>query len=743
MTKLPLSTAYACLLAALLAPACINAEDSLDARADAILARMTVEEKIGQLHQDYDGNLSDADVRKGLVGSYLNIMDPKEIDRIQKVAVEESRLHIPLIFGRDVIHGFRTVFPIPLAQACTWDPDMVRQAAAVAASETAAVGYNWTFSPMVDIARDPRWGRIAEGYGEDPYLSSAMTVATVEGYQTPQDGVPYGIAACVKHFAGYGAAVGGRDYAETPIPMRELRDVYLVPYEAGAKAGAMTFMCAFNDLDGVPCSGSHFLLTDVLRDEWGFKGFVVSDWKSVVEMENHGFAADSREAAKRAINAGVDMEMVSATYTDNLKSLLAKGDVTSATLDERVRNILRVKLELGLFEHPYRVPGREGVILSPAHKELAYKTALESAVLLKNSGNLLPLKAGTKVAVVGPLADAPHEQIGTWAPDGRDEDSVTPLAALRAKLGDANVFYAQGLEYSRDTSRKGFDAAVAAAKKADVILYFAGEESLLSGEAHCLAEVKLPGAQEDLARKLASTGKPVVLILITGRPVVIAPFVDKMKAVMAAFDQGTMAGPALADLLFGDVSPSGRLPVSWPASVGQVPIYYNHKNTGRPPQPKEFTPIGDIPRHQKQTSMGFTASYLDVPAFPAYPFGYGLTYGNFKYSDLSIDKAEIAADGSLTASATILNKGHRAATEVVQLYVRDVVGSVTRPVRELKGFQRVTLAPGESRKVTFTLKAADLAFTNIDMKKVVEPGEFELWIAPDAASGLKGSFRVK
>jgi beta-glucosidase len=718
------------------------ADNSPDTRARELLAQMTLDEKIGQLFQDYDTQIDEAAVRAGKVGSYLNIDDPKRIDHLQKIAVEESRLGIPLIIGRDVIHGFRTIFPIPLGQACTWDPEMVRKASAVSASEAAAVGYNWTFSPMSDIARDPRWGRIAEGYGEDPYLSAAMTVATVEGYQTPQEGVPYGIAACVKHFAGYGAAIGGRDYAETPIPERELRDIYLRAYEAGSKAGAMTFMCAFNDLDGVPCSGSKFLLTDVLRGEWGFDGMVVSDWQSVGELTRHGFAADEREAAKRAIDAGVDMEMVSHAYIDNLKNLVEKGEVSMATIDERVLNVLRVKYELGLFDHPYRVQGREGSIFSSEHVALARAVAQESAVLLKNEGGLLPLKGGVKIAVVGPLADAPHEQMGTWVPDGKDGDNVTPLAALKARFGDA-VLYAPGLAYSRDTSQKGIAKAVEAAKKSDVVLFFAGEESLLSGEAHSMAEIRLPGAQEDIARALVATGKPVVMVLMTGRPVVISTIEKEIPAILAAFHQGTMAGPALCDILFGDVSPSGRLPVSWPATVAQIPVYYNHKNTGRPPEVKDFKPIEEIPIGQKQTSLGFTSSYLDVPPVPAYPFGYGLTYGEFAYSDLKLDKAVMGTDGSLTASATIANKGKHAATEVVQLYVRDLAGSVTRPVRELKGFQRVTLAPGESRKVSFTLNAADLNFTDIDMKRIVEPGEFKIWIAPDADRGLEGSFRVE
>ena len=654
--------------------------------------------------------------------------------------MKKSRLGIPLVFGRDVIHGFRTVFPIPLGQACTWDDALVEASANAAAGEAIAGGYDWTFSPMADISRDARWGRIAESFGEDPYLSSHLSASMVRGYQTPRPGRPHGMAACVKHFAGYGAAEGGRDYGTAPIPSRELRDVFLPSYRADADAGALTFMCSFNEIDGVPSSGSHFLLTDVLRGEWGFRGFVVSDWDSVKELMAHGFAADAPEAAEKALNAGVDMEMASRTY-DALPALVASGKVSMATVDERVLAILRVKYLLGLFEEP-GIPEPHATLLSAENLSLARRSAEESAVLLANNG-VLPLSKGVTVAVVGPLADAPHEQIGTWAPDGRDEDSVTPLAALRAKLGAAHVLYAPGLAYSRDSSRDGFAAALAVAKKADVVLFFAGEESLLSGEAHSRADIRLPGAQEELAAALAATGRPVVLILMTGRPVVIEAVRGEMAAILASFHAGTMAGPALANLLTGEVSPSGRLPVSWPLASSQEPLFYNHKSSGRPPLAGEFVPVGDIPRGQKQTSLGFKNGYIDLPPHPAFPFGFGLTYSKFEYSGLELSSSVLAPDGRITVSARLRNTGSRTATEVVQLYVRDDFGSVTRPVRELKGYERVTLAAGAEKRVEFTLQTADLAFTRLDMSRGVEKGAFTVWIAPDCTEGLEGHFEVK
>lgn len=706
-----------------------------------MLSRMTLEEKIGQLYLQHD-SAEEALIRSGACGALLNLTDAETADRLQRVAVEESRLGIPLFLGRDVIHGYRTAFPIPLALACSWDEEISYKAAAVGASEAAVVGYNWTYSPMVDISRDARWGRIAESFGEDPLLASRLGAAMVRGYQTPQEGLPVGMAACVKHFAGYGASEGGRDYNSTLIPPRELRDIYLPPYKAAVDAGVLTVMTAFNDLDGVPSSGNRWLLTELLREEWGFDGMVVSDWKSMDEMINHGFCADEREVALRSAKAGLDMEMVGHCYINHIASLIEEGALDMATIDERVMYVLKAKYAMGLFEHPYRTKGRESVILSKEHKNAALEAACRSAVLLKNENDILPLSKGVKVAVIGPLADAPHEQIGTWCFDARDEDSVTPLVALREMLGEDNVLYAPGLSYSRDSSRDGFAAALEAARNSDAVLFFVGEESMLSGEAHSLSDIHLPGAQEELVRAVAKEGKPLVLVLMTGRPVIITDIEAEAEAILAAFHQGTMAGPALAKLLFGEVSPSGRLPVSWPVEIGQIPIYYNHKNTGRPAKPDDFVPLDKLPLAQKQSSLGFTSSYMDLQPQPAYCFGYGLSYGNFEYSDLELNTDKMRMDGAIEVSATIRNTGRREAIETVQLYVRDLVGEVTRPVRELKDYKQIALKPGESCRVSFTLLPEQLAFTGIDMERKVEPGMFKLWIAPNAQSGLEGSFEL-
>jgi beta-glucosidase len=705
--------------------------------AEQLCSRMTLEEKIGQLCLSHNA-ASVEDVRAGRFGALLNVTDPARSDMLQKAAVEESRLGIPLILGRDVIHGLRTVFPIPLAQACTWDDGLIRECAAAAAKETAASGYNWTYSPMVDISRDPRWGRIAESYGEDPFLASAMARATVLGYQSPQPGLPHGLAACVKHFAAYGAAEGGRDYASTLVPPRELRDVYLPPYKAAVDAGVLTVMSAFNDIDGVPCTGSRELLTDILRREWGFEGFVVSDWKSVTELIAHGFARDPQQAAARAINAGMDMEMVSTSYRDHLETLLGQGLVDMATIDNSVKAILRVKFIMGLFENPYRPEGLESSILGEEHLALARRAARESVVMLKNAA--LPLSETARILVCGPLADAPLEQLGTWAPDGREGDSVTPLAAMRERF--ANVAYAPGLAYSRDRSEALIAQAAAAAQDADVVVLFAGEEAMLSGEAHSRADIRLPGAQESLVHALAATGKPVVLVLMTGRPVDISAIEGEAAAVLVSFHAGTMAGPALADILSGDFSPSGRLPVTWPANQGQIPIYYNHKNTGRPANVQDFVPIDELPQGVRQTSLGFTSGYMDVAPVPAHPFGFGLTYGRFEYSAPRLSTDTMAPDGELRIETTLTNTGTRTATETAQLYVRDIEGNVTRPVRELKGFERVTLAPGQSQVVSFTIRANDLAFTGLDMIRASEPGAFQAWIAPDAESGEAAKFEL-
>ncbi len=722
-------------------------------RVRHLLARMTLEEKIGQLslrgrgsrgsHDEVPAALVEA-VRAGHTGALINVMVPSEVDRLQRVAVEASRLGIPLLVGRDVIHGLHAVQPIPLGQAASWDPGLVEAGARAAAEEAAAYGVNWTFAPMVDVARDPRWGRIAESFGEDPYLSSVLAAAMVRGFQGDDLAAPGSIAACAKHFAGYGAGEGGRDYAAAAISESELRNVYLPPFRAAVEAGAATLMSGFHEVDGVPVTGDRRLLTDVLRGEWGFDGFVVSDWNSVTEMIAHGFAADERAAARVALAAGVDLEMTSESYERHLAGLVAAGEIDLAAVDAAVARVLGVKERLGLFERPYRPAGAEPGRLDPGHLETARRLALEGAVLLRNEGAVLPLAEGARVAVVGPLADAPREQLGTWTYDGRAEDSVTPLSALRARLGERlgdRLAYAPGLAYSRDRSRAGFAEAIAAARAADLVLFFGGEEAILSGEAHSRADLRLPGAQEELIRELAAAGKPVVLVLLAGRPIALHDVLGELAAVLVAWHPGTMGGPALADLLLGVESPSGRLPVTWPKAAGQVPIYYAHKRTGRPADPEKLVPFDDIPVGAWQSSLQNTSHYLDLGAAPEYPFGFGLTYSSFEYGPPRLDREAIGPGDRVRVSATVTNTGGRRATEVAQLYVRDLVGSRTRPVRELKGFRRVTLDPGASERVTFTLGAGDLEFFD-GARWIAEPGRFEVWIAPDAASGIAGGFEL-
>jgi len=720
---------------------------------EALLSKMTLEEKIGQTALRGHSSRAKADipkeqvdaVREGRVGAFLNAHKPSELtsDKLQKIAVEESRLGIPLLFGRDVIHGFKTIFPIPLGLASSWNPEMAKIGARVSAEEATAFGLRWTYAPMMDIARDARWGRIAESFGEDPYMNSIFSVAMIEGFQTDDLSDETSMAACAKHYVGYGAAEGGRDYNTALIPERELRDIYLPPFHASVKAGVASLMTSFSEVDGVPATGSEFLLNKILREEWGFDGFVVSDWESVTEMIAHGYVKDEKHAAERAAKARMDMEMMSTTYEDHFAALIKEGKVSEKILDDMVRNILRIKFRLGLFEKPYRTAGREGDIVSDASLAKAKEAAIQSAVLLKNDGVLPLAKQGSKVALIGPMANAPHEQMGTWVFDGEKKYSRVPLDAFKAALeGKGKLNYAPGLEYSRDLSKDGFKKAIRAAKKSDVIVYMAGEEAILSGEAHSRANINLPGKQEDLLKALAKTGKPIVLVLMAGRPLTINHLLDDVDAVLVAFHPGTMAGPALADLVFGERSPSGRLPVTWPIEVGQIPIYYNHKNTGRPADNSKYVAMYDIPVEAWQSSLGNQSHYLDLGYQPAFPFGFGLTYSEFEYSNLQLSSKQLKLGGSIEVSATIKNVGKFAAEEVVQLYVRDLVGDVTRPVRELKGFQKVSLAPGQSKQVRFKLHTDDLSFHNLDMKSVTEPGEFHLWVASHAATGLQGAFEV-
>lgn len=722
----------------------INKDSDVESRVESLLSQMTMEEKLGQMNQlsPWDFEELAARVRKGEVGSILNVVDPEEINKIQKIAVEESRLGIPILVSRDVIHGYKTIFPIPLGQAATFNPQIAEDGARVAAIEASADGIRWTFAPMIDISRDPRWGRIAESCGEDPYLSSVMGAAMIKGYQGDSLNDPTAIAACAKHFVAYGAAEGGKDYNSTFIPERVLRNVYLPPFKAAVEAGCATFMTSFNDNDGVPSTANKFVLKDVLRDEWKYDGMVVTDWASAAEMINHGFCTDGKDAAEKSVNAGVDMEMVSETFIKNLKQSVAEKKVSMETIDNAVRNILRLKFRLGLFENSYVVTPQT-VKYADAHLQVAKTAAEQSVILLKNDAQTLPLTDKVKtVAVVGPMADAPYEQMGTWVFDGEKEHTQTPLKAIREMYGDkVNVIFEQGLAYSRDKNVAGIAKAVNAARRADVVVCFVGEESILSGEAHSLANLDLQGAQSQLIKSLAATGKPVVTVVMAGRQLTISDEVEASDAVLYSFHPGTMGGPAIADILFGKVNPSGKTPVTFPRMTGQAPIYYAHNNTGRPANPTEML-IDEIPVEAGQTSVGCRSFYLDAGNSPLFPFGYGLSYTNFEYSDLKLASDKLTVDGEVNVSVNLKNAGKYDGTEVVQLYVQDKVGSVTRPVKELKAFQRVELKAGESKTVTFTLPVSDLAFWRYDMTYGVEPGDFKLWVGTNSAEGLSADFSV-
>jgi len=720
--------------------------ESPEKRARALLGQMTLEEKIGQLSQvNGSGHHLHDDIRAGRIGSILNEVNVDEINEAQRIALKESRLGIPLLIGRDVIHGFKTIFPIPLGQAATWDTESVRAAAAVAALEAASKGVNWTFAPMIDITRDPRWGRIAESLGEDPLLCSKLGAAMIEGFQGSRLSDAGSIAACAKHFAGYGAVESGLDYATANIPENELRNVYLTPFKAAADAGVATFMASFSDLNGVPASGNEFLMKQVLRDEWGFGGFVVSDWDSIKELTVHGFAADDRQAAYEAASAGVDMEMASSLYREQLPALIESGKLSESRIDEMVLNVLRIKYESGLFENAYTDPHRFPALVNADHRKLAKAVAIKSCVLLKNDGPVLPLSVEhlSDIAVIGPLADDGYEQLGTWVFDGESHHSHTCLRAIYEMAGDkARVHWAPGMRGLRCRESVGLNDAVAAAEQSDVALLFMGEESILSGEAHCRADIDLPGQQEALIEAVAATGTPIVLVVMAGRPLTLGKILDKVAAVLYAWHPGTMGGPAIADILFGKESPSGKLPVSFPRVVGQIPIYYSRKNTGRPPSHDSITHIDEIDGKAEQTSLGMSAFHLDAGFTPQFHFGYGLSYTKFAYRDMSLSTHQLRMGETLTLRCVVENIGERTSEEVVQLYIRDLVGNVTRPVRELKGFQRLPLQPGESREVTFALHTDDLAFYDRRMELVTEAGGFHAWIGSSSDPELWAEFEV-
>ncbi len=718
---------------------------------DDLIHKMTLEEKIGQMSQvalnTPDKEFRDDLVMKGEVGSFLFITDPKEINRLQHLAVEKGRLHIPLIFGFDVIHGFRTIYPVPLALAASWAPAEAEMVQRMAAREASSVGINWTFAPMVDIARDPRWGRIMEGAGEDPFLGSQMATAQVRGFQGDAIGSPDHILACVKHFAGYGAAEGGRDYDSSDISDEQLWNVYLPPFEAAIRAGVGSLMSAYVDLNGVPATGNRFLLQDVLRDEWKFDGFVVSDWDSIKSLTTHGFADGARDAAVRAVNAGVDMEMTSHTYRDELASAVKQGLVQQSTLDEAVRRVLMMKYRLGLFAHPYVSPSRSTEeLLSAPQRAAARQAAERSAVLLRNEGNLLPLQSSLKsIAIVGPLIDSKPDILGSWSLASHPADAVTVLEGIRKRLGPGTkIAWAKGVEIDRggpsifddqfpdpkpvlttDAERKAeFERAIDMVTQSDVTVMVLGEAQTMSGERASRSTLALPGKQQELLEAAVATGKPVVLVLLNGRPLDITWASQHVSAILDVWYPGTEGGNAIADLLWGDANPGGKLPVTWPRSVGQVPIFYAHNLTQIPEAPN--------------------TRYWDGSSAPLYPFGYGLSYSKFTMSGLKISASSVKSGSSLIVSADVQNIGSVAGDQVVQLYTHQRSGSASRPVRELKGFRRLTLKPGERQTVALTLDTNDLGFWSPQTHRwSIEPGVFDLWLGDDSTAGEHAMFTVE
>jgi len=729
-------------------------------KAEALLKQMTLDEKIGQLDQSAGiaalsgggPKLEDA-ITQGKVGSVLWLNSAKEINRLQRIAVEKSRLHIPILFGFDVIHGYRTVFPVPLAMASSWDPSVEEQAQRLAAQDARAAGIEWTFTPMVDIARDARWGRIVEGAGEDPYLGSAMARAQVRGFQGEQLG-PDSVLACVKHFAGYGAADGGRDYDSSYIPDELMQNVYLKPFHAAEQAGAGSFMSAYMDLNEVPASANRWLLTDVLRKDWGFQGFVVSDAFAVASLQTHGFARDAKDAAYKGFTAGVNMDMASRTYMRNLAGLVAEGKVSESYIDEMVLPILEAKYALGLFDNPYVDESQVDAILNrPEGLALERKLAGRSMVLLRNENHALPLsKDLKKVAVIGPLADSAHDIEGGWTVEGlfgagAKSHPVTVLAGIRNKLGSAaQITVVPGPTPSRvfaglldtlagrrmappptpEETANWIGRTKAAAAEADLIVAVMGETANMNGEAASRATLDLPGIQEQMLEAVVATGKPVVLVLLSGRPLDISWASEHVPGILEAWYPGTQGGDAVADVLFGDVNPGGKLPVSWPRTAGAEPLYYNHTLT-----------------HDPEDRPNFNSRYWDVRSTPLYPFGYGLSYTTFGFSNLQLDQRSIPASGTLHVSVDVENKGTVAGDEVVQLYIHQRAGSASRPVRELKGFERVALAPGEKKTVRFSLGQDELKFWSPQTKAwIVEPEEFDVWAGGDSKAALHSEFRV-
>jgi beta-glucosidase len=719
-------------------------------RANALLKQMTLDEKIGQLSQLFDfrkEQATDDAVAKGQLGSLLFVTDPAEINRLQHLAVDQTRLHIPLIFGFDVIHGFRTIFPVPIAMAASWDPAAVTRAQSVAAKEARSVGIDWAFAPMLDIARDPRWGRIVEGAGEDPYLGSAMAAAQVRGFQGDYIGSPDHILACMKHFAGYGAAVGGRDYDEAYIPETLLQNIYFKPFHAAVKAGIGSAMSAYLDLNDVPATGNRWLLHDVLREDWKFTGFVVSDANSVKSLQNHGYAKDVYESALYAFNAGVNMEMALGftAYSKSLAIAVERGQITAQQVEDAARPILEMKIRLGLFEHPYVDEARaREVLAAPEHRTAARLAAERTAVLLRNEGSLLPLKknAYKKIAVLGPLADSQADTLGSWVFQQDLAETITVLAGLRNKLGaQTDLNYAPGVQIRRkipsffdaifnlkpqpvwtpEQSKDEMSKAVALANSCDLAILVLGEAQNMSGEAASRESLDLPGDEEKLLEAVAATGKPIVLVLLNGRPLNIKWAAEHVPAILDAWYPGTQGGNAIANLLFGDAVPGGKLPIMWPRDAGQIPIYYAHNTT-------------QAPENQGKR-------YWDEESTPLYPFGYGLSYSNFTFSNLKLSRAEIKPGESVDVSVDLENTGATSADEVAQLYIHQQYGSTSRPVRELKGFERITLAAHEKKTVHFSLGNDELTYWSTAKNNwVEEPATFDVWVGADSTAQLHANF---
>lgn len=708
---------------------------------DALMARMGLDDKLGQLTLMPVGepkHLPDperramidtwrTDARTGAVGAMYGPDGAAYTNTLQRAAFEESEHRIPLLVGNDIIHGYRTIFPIPLATSCSWDLALIEATTRAAAVESRAAGTHWTFAPMIDIARDPRWGRVAESAGEDPYLGSLIAVAQVRGYQGEGIHRPDAVVATAKHFAAYGAALGGRDYDTTDMSEQMLREVYLPPFHAAVKAGVGTLMSSFNDVSGVPATANEFLLQRVLRDEWGFKGFVTSDYTSINELVAHGFARDLEHAGILALNAGCDMDLTGRVYATELADAVKAGRISEDTINRSVRRVLEMKARLGLFENPYGDESREAAVtLSDEHRALARRAAAGSIVLLKNTADILPLSPTSgKIALIGPFADGKRDCLGTWQGMGQAQDAVTLLEGLRAATKGAEIIYAQGCTGGCD-DRSAFPDAIRAAQAADVVVIALGEPEEITGEANSRSTIGLPGVQQQLYDAVAGTGKPIILLLASGRPLVAPAVLGHAKAVLATWHLGVEHGNGIADVLFGAVNPSGKLTLSWPRDEGQIPVFYARKNTGRPFLPNER----------------FVNRYRDLPLSPQFPFGHGLSYTTFTVEGLAVETPEIAADGTAVVSATVKNTGKREGAEVVQCYIHDRVASLVQPIRELKGFERVTLKPGESKKVTFRLGPDELGLVNGDNAFVVEPGDFDVYVSTSSEGGLKGSFAV-